>query len=70
MLNGCFDFGGQKAVYLFNWNMAEPIGATLNFDGEAAYELWGKSGLENSGTGKGLEVALEAGEGKFLVFGK
>ena len=70
MLCGCFDFEGQKAVYLLNWNMAEPIGATLNFDGEAAYELWGKKGLESSGTGEGLEVAFEAGEGKFLVFGK
>ena len=71
MLNGCFDFAGQKGVYLFNWDMAAPMTASLTFDGEeTAYELWGKGGMETSGTGAGLEVALEAGEGKFLVFAK
>jgi len=70
MLNGCFDFNGQKAVYLFNWNMAAAAQATLTFNAEAKYELWGKGGMENTGKAAGLEVTLEAGEGKFLVFEK
>ncbi|MCL2814723.1 MAG: hypothetical protein FWD23_09000, partial [Oscillospiraceae bacterium] len=70
MLNGCFDFGGQKGVYLFNWDMNASVDAFLTFDGETAYVLWGKNGAESSGTSEALNTALEAGEGKFLVFEK
>ena len=62
MLNGCFDFGGQKAIYLFNWDMCAPIEASLGFEGETAYALWGKNGMEAAGAGAKLGLALEAGE--------
>ena len=68
MLNGCFDFNGQKAVYLFNWDMNAPITASLGFDSKVVYELWGKGGIESSGKSAYLSVELEPGEGKFLVF--
>ena len=69
MINGCFDFQGLKAVYLFNFDMVDPTHARVDFKSRTRFELWGKGGrgLEKTNA-LSLEIFLEPGEGKLLVF--
>jgi hypothetical protein len=69
MINGCFDFQGLKAVYLFNFDMVDPTHARVDFKARTRFELWGKGGrgLEKKDA-LSLEIFLEPGEGKLLVF--
>jgi len=68
MINGCFDLNGQKAIYLFNFDMVHSANAKVNFNTKTQYELWGKGGFESGKKGvHSLEISLEPGEGKFLV---
>jgi len=69
MINGCFEADGQKAVYLFNFDITKPITAKIIFDSRTDFELWGKGGLEaGKKKSSSLVVSLEPGEGKFLIF--
>lgn len=69
MINGCFDLNGQKAIYLFNFDMFNTAVATINFGAKTKYELWGNGGFESGKKGaRSLDVSLEPGEGKFLIF--
>jgi len=69
MINGCFEADGQKALYLFNFDIARPITAKVIFDSRRKFELWGKGGFESGRKeARSLKVSLEPGEGKFLIF--
>ena len=68
MINGCFELGEQKAVYLFNWSKDMPMTAKLVFDKTVIFQLWGRDGLETEQTASELSMSFVPGEGKFLIF--